>query len=82
MGRGGSSGRLLDDDGAVTGVKLMFVVGGNLGPQLRLIYVTGRYWHSVNTFNVTGREKVLYLRAGGPHAALLFVSLAIHWNRM
>ena len=61
-GRRGSSGRLLDDDGAVTGVKLMCVVGGNLGPQLRLIYVTGRYWHSVNAFNVTGRDQGCQMR--------------------
>ena len=61
-GRGGSSGSLLDDDGALTVVKLMFVVGGNLGPQLRLIYVTGRYWHSVIAFNVTGKEKGCQVR--------------------
>ena len=62
-GRGGSSGSLLDDDdGAPTIVKLMFVVGGNLGPQLRLIYVTGRYWHSVIAFNVTGKEKGCQVR--------------------
>ena len=61
-GRGGSSGSLLDDDGAPTRVELMLVVGGNLGPQLCLIYVTGRYWHSMNTFNVTGSEKACQVR--------------------
>ena len=30
--------------------------GRDLGPHLRLINVTGRYWHEIGAFNVTGKD--------------------------